>query len=92
MVMVDAILIVVTPVVAEHGLQSTGSVVVAHGFSCQLHVKSSRTRDQTCVPCIVGGFLTTGTPGKASTGDSYLTQLPVSQEPFSGSTKTSRLK
>ena len=32
--------------IADHGLQSTGSVVVAHGLSC------SQARDQTPVFCI----------------------------------------
>ena len=31
--------------VAEHGLQSTGSVVVVHGLSCPQHVELSLTRD-----------------------------------------------
>ena len=32
-------------------LGPVGSVVVAHWLSFPWHVKSSRTREQTCVPC-----------------------------------------
>ena len=33
------------------------SVVVTHGLSCSMHVESSQTRDQTCVPCITTWIL-----------------------------------
>ena len=39
-------------VVAAHGLQRAGSVVVAHGPSCPVYVESFQTRDRTGVPCI----------------------------------------
>ena len=60
-------LLKVASLVAYHGLQSkwaqqfqhTGSVVAACGLSscgtwlsCSMHVEYSRTKDQTCVPCI----------------------------------------
>ena len=38
--------------VAAPGLQSTGSVVVVHTFSCSWHMGSSQIRDQTCIFCI----------------------------------------
>ena len=48
------LLIVVASHVAEHGLQSVqASVVVVHGLSFSVWpVGSSRTRDQTRVPCV----------------------------------------
>ena len=36
------------------------------GFVALWHVRSSRTRNQTSVPCIASRFLTTGLPGKPS--------------------------
>ena len=67
------------PVVAARGLLDVvASLVVEHSLSAleiqQLwhtglvvpeHVGSSWTRDYTHVPCIGGGFLTTGPPGKS---------------------------
>ena len=37
------------------------------GLAAPRHVGSSPTRDQTCVPSLQGGFLTTGPPGKPKT-------------------------
>ena len=45
LVAVCGLLIVVISLVAEHGRYSTGSVVVAHGFSCPLARGSSWARD-----------------------------------------------
>ena len=42
----------VSSAVAVHALQSTGSGILATGFTAPRHVESSRTRDQTRVPCI----------------------------------------
>ena len=42
----------VDSVVVIRRLQSTDSVVVVHRLSSLRHVGSSRTRAQTCVPCI----------------------------------------
>ena len=39
------------------GLWSLGSVVMAHELSRPWHVESSRTRDPTCVPCIIMSFV-----------------------------------
>ena len=58
------LLIAVASLVSEHGLQSTGSVVVAHGLSCSaafgifpdLGIKPVS-------PALAGRFLTTGPPG-----------------------------
>ena len=44
------------------------SIVVAHGLSCPDALGSARTRDQTHVPALAGGFLTTGPPEKSSSG------------------------
>ena len=46
------LLIVVMTLAAEHGLQSTGSVVVPPGLGRSWHVGSSQTRDQTHVSCV----------------------------------------
>ena len=54
------LLIVVISLVAEHGLYSTGSVAVAHGFSCPLARGSSWTRDRSHVLCIVRRILCRG--------------------------------
>ena len=47
----------VASLVAEHGPQSAGSVVVARGFSCHTACVPSWTRDQTNVSCIGGQVL-----------------------------------
>ena len=44
---------------AVRGLLIAVASLAVHGRSCPLHVESSRTRDQTHVPCMAGRFLTT---------------------------------
>ena len=39
-------------------LGHSGSRVVWHGLGCSEHVRSSRTSDRTCVPCIDRRILT----------------------------------
>ena len=51
-------------VVAAPGLQSSGSVVVVHGFSCSACVGSSGTRKDPVSPALAGGFFTTEPPGQ----------------------------
>ena len=47
------LLIAMTSLAAEHGLQGTGaSVVVCKGSVALQHLDSSQTRDRTHVPCI----------------------------------------
>ena len=48
-----------TSLVAEHQLWSTGSELWCPGLVAPRHVGSSWTRDQTSVPALQGGFLTT---------------------------------
>ena len=50
-------------VVVAHGLQSTGSVVVAHSLSVSMG--SPWIREQTRVPYIGSGFLTTAPPERS---------------------------
>ena len=57
LVVVRRLLIVMISLVAQHGLYSAGSVVVAHGFSCPLARGSSWTRDWSHVLCIVRQIL-----------------------------------
>ena len=52
LVAIGGLLIVVAPLVAEHGLKGMRAAVVA-----PRRVESSRTRDQTHVPCIGTWFL-----------------------------------
>ena len=53
LVVAGGLLFAVAPLVAEHRLWGTwASVVVALGLVVPQHVESSRTRDQTYVPCI----------------------------------------
>lgn len=59
----------VASLVADHGLQSVGSAVVAHRLVAPRHVGSSRIRDGTHVPCIGRWILTPGPPGEPQTLD-----------------------
>ena len=56
-------------VVAAHGLGSCSSraqYLLSMGFAPLQHTESSRTRDQTCVPCNwQGRFLSIAPPGKS---------------------------
>ena len=52
LVVVCGLLLVVATPIAEHRLQSLGSVDVARELSCLRHVESSQTRDLTHAPCI----------------------------------------
>ena len=45
-----------------HGVHTSG--VARTDFLALWHVGSSQTREQTCVPALTGGFLTTARPGK----------------------------
>ena len=63
---VRRLLIAVVSLVAEHGLQGTGSVVVGHRLSCP--TAGGVFPDQganPCPPALAGRFLTTGLPGKS---------------------------
>ena len=51
-IVVHEVLIAVASLIAEHGLQGAGSVVVVLGFSCPAAWGSSWTSYQTSVPCI----------------------------------------
>lgn len=48
------------------------TLVVAHRFQVPHSMWHSTTRDQTSVPCIGSGFLTTGKPRKSHQGLSYV--------------------
>ena len=64
-------------------LRCAGLVVVVLGLSCLWHVESSQTRDQTCVPALAAGFLTTGPPGKSWQENFFLTKIIHTQDnPF----------
>ena len=73
LVVVCGLLIAVGSLVAEHGLQGSWAfTVVAQpqwfwsiGLVALQHMESSWTRYQTHVPCLAGGFLTTGPSGKS---------------------------
>ena len=50
-VVVQGLLIAVAPLVAEHGLWSTGSGIVAHRLGCSVACGTSQARDRTHVFC-----------------------------------------
>ena len=49
---VTGLLVEVTSLVVEYGLESSGSVVEVLRFSCLLHVESYWTGYPSCVPCV----------------------------------------
>ena len=55
----------VASLVAEHSLQSMGSVVVTHDLVAPWHVESSRAKDRTVFPALAGRFVPTRSPGKS---------------------------
>ena len=59
--------IAVASLVPGHGLQRPGSAVVAHGVSCPLACETVTDQglNLNVSPALVGGFLTTGLPGKS---------------------------
>ena len=59
--------IAVASLVPGHGLQRTGSAVVAHGLSCPsaCEIFTDQGLNLNVSPALAGGFLTTGLPGKS---------------------------
>ena len=54
------------PGAVAQGLNSCGSWALEHtGLGALQHVESSQTGDQTCVPALAAGVLTTGPPEKS---------------------------
>ena len=57
------LLAVMASLIAEHGPQGMGSVVVTTGLVALRHAESSRTRDHTFVPCVGRWILNHWTAG-----------------------------
>ena len=53
-------------------LEHAGSVVVVHGPDCSLPCGTFRTSDQTRVPALAGGFLSSAPLGKSMSSFSLL--------------------
>ena len=65
-VVVHGLLIVVSSLVAEHGLYACRLQKLWHmGLVAPWHVRSSRTRARTVSPALAGGFLTMVPPGQS---------------------------
>ena len=61
---VTGLLVEVTSLVVEYGLESSGSVVEVLRFSCLLYVESYWTGDPSCVACIGRQILNNLTTGE----------------------------
>ena len=57
------LLIAVAPLDAEHRLQSTDAVAVAHRIRCMWNLPGQRM--EPTFPALAGGFLSTEPPGKS---------------------------
>ena len=63
-VTVHGLLIAVAFLVAEHGVRSTGSALVAHRLSCSAACGSSGSGIEPVSPALAGRFFTAEPPGK----------------------------
>ena len=61
---VHRLLIAVAFLVAEHGVRSTGSALVAHRLSCSAACGSSGSGIEPVSPALAGRFFTAEPPGK----------------------------